>query len=104
MMLLLQAAPLLLLVALLLSGRAGPVPAVLAALAASLPGALLSGAAGDAPFAFLAEETARGAFLALKPIAIVAGGLLFHAAVTRADASGAPAPARCPRTPNRKAW
>ena len=97
MMLLLQAAPLLLLVALLLSGRAGPVPAVLAALAASLPGALLSGPAAGAPLAFLAEETARGAFLALKPIAIVAGGLLFHAAVTRADASGAPAAASARR-------
>jgi hypothetical protein len=37
MILFLQAAPLLLLVALLLSGRAGPVPAVLAALAAAVP-------------------------------------------------------------------
>ena len=83
MMLLLQAAPLLLLVGLLVSGRAGPVPAVLAALAAALPGAILSLPPGAAPAALLAEETARGAFLALKPILVVAGGLLFHAAVTQ---------------------
>jgi lactate permease len=83
MMLLLQAAPFLLLVGLLVSGRAGPVPAVLAALAAALPGAILSLPAGATAGAFLAEETARGAFLALKPILVVAGGLLFHAAVTK---------------------
>jgi len=92
MILLLQAAPLVLLVALLVSGRAGPVPAVLAALAAALPAALLSLPAGVAPVGFLAEETARGAFLALKPIAVVAGGLLFHAAVTREAGAAAPAP------------
>jgi len=83
MILALQAAPLLLLVALLASGRAGPVPAVLAALAAALPAVLLTLPAGGAPLPFLAEETARGAFLALKPIGVVTGGLLFHAAVTR---------------------
>ncbi len=80
MILALQAIPLLLLVGLLSSGRAGPVPAVLAALAAALPGIALS--VPDLP-AFLAQETARAAFLALKPILVVAGGLLFHAAVTR---------------------
>lgn len=87
MMLLLQAAPLLLLVGLLVSGRAGPVPAVLAALAAALPGAILSLPPGAAPATLLAEETARGAFLALKPILVVAGGLLFHAAVTQDGAA-----------------
>jgi len=76
----LQALPLALLLGLLVSGRATPVPAVLVALAASLPAVLL---AVDAPLPFLLEETARGAFLALKPILVVAGGLLFHAAVTR---------------------
>ncbi|MBU8537600.1 L-lactate permease [Falsiroseomonas tokyonensis] len=89
MMLLLQAAPLLLLVALLLSGRAGPVPAVLAALLASLPAVV---ATLDAPtLPFLAEETLRGAFLALKPIAVVMGGLLFHAAVSGRGGAAAPA-------------
>ena len=97
MILLLQAAPLILLVGLLVSGRAGPVPAVLAALAAALPGALLSLPAGVAPAAFLAEETARGAFLALKPIAVVAGGMLFHAAVTRDAGTSAHAPASARR-------
>ncbi|MFC4167492.1 hypothetical protein, partial [Teichococcus aestuarii] len=42
MLLLLQSAPLLLLLALLLSGRAGPVGACLAALAAALPAIALS--------------------------------------------------------------
>lgn len=88
-MLALQAAPLLLLVALLLSGRAGPVPAVLAALAAALPAVWL---AVPAPVPFLAAETARAAFLAAKPIGVVVGGLLFHAAVQRDTAAGATAP------------
>ncbi|MGG5810293.1 L-lactate permease [Falsiroseomonas sp. CW058] len=95
MLLILQAAPLLLLVALLLSGRAGPVPAVLAALAAAVPGVLLSLPGGTAPLAFLAEETARGAFLAAKPIGVVTGGLLFHASLAREEpARAAPAAPR----------
>jgi lactate permease len=84
MILALQAAPLLLLLGLLLSGRAGPVPAVLAALLAALPAVLLSLPAGAGAGAFLLEETLRGAFLAAKPIGVVVGGLLFHAAVSRA--------------------
>jgi lactate permease len=83
-MLALQALPLLLLLGLLLSGRAGPVPAVLAALAAALPAVLVS---VPAPLPFLIEQTARGAFLALMPILIVAGGLVFHAAVSREGAA-----------------
>jgi len=83
MILLVQAAPLLLLLALLLSGRAGPVPAVLAALVLAVPAALLSLPASVAAPPFLVEETLRGAFLAAKPIGVVVGGMLFHAAVTR---------------------
>lgn len=83
MILFLQAAPLLLLVALLLSGRAGPVPAVLAALAAAVPAVLLSLPGGADPLAFFGAETLRGAFLASKPIGVVIGGLLFHAALSR---------------------
>jgi len=79
--LLLQAAPLLLLVGLLLSGRAGPLPAVLAALVAALPAALVSLPAGAGFADFVAEEALRGAFLASQPIGVVLGGLLFHAAV-----------------------
>lgn len=84
MRLALQALPLLLLLGLLVSGRAGPVPAVLAALVAALPAVAM---AVPAPLPFLAEQTARGAYLALMPILIVAGGLLFHAAVARQRAS-----------------
>jgi lactate permease len=94
MMLLLQAAPLLLLVALLLSGRAGPVPAVLAALLVAVPAVLVS---LDGPaLPFLAAETLRGAFLAAMPIGVVIGGLLFHAAVSgpAAEAEAAPTPRR----------
>lgn len=89
MILLLQAAPLLLLLGLLLLGRAGPLVAVLAALLAALPAAFVSlpGGAGFLPF--LAEEAARGVFLAMQPIGVVVGGLLFHAAVAgRGDATG----------------
>jgi lactate permease len=93
MILVLQALPLLLLVVLLVSGRAGPVPAVLAALAASLPAVLLTLPGDAAPASFLLAETLRGAFLALSPIGVVAGGLLFHAAVQRAPAEGAAATA-----------
>jgi lactate permease len=91
----LQALPLLLLVGLLLSGRAGPLIAVLAALAAAVPAALVSLPGPSAGF-FL-EETLRGAFLAAQPIGVVAGGLLFHAAVSRRAApapAGPPAPRR----------
>lgn len=95
MILLLQAAPLLLLLALLLSGRAGPVPAVLAALLAAIPAVLVSLQEGIAPLPFLAAETLRGAFLAAKPIGVVIGGLLFHAALARpVAASGAADPRR----------
>lgn len=94
MILLLQASPLLLLLALLASGRAGPVAASLAALlaalpaiAATLPGGLL---------AFLAEQTPRAAWLALQPMAVVAGGLLFQAAVRR-EGGEAPRPATAAR-------
>ncbi len=87
MTLLLQAAPLVLLVGLLLSGRAGPVPAVLAALAVSVPAVLVSLPGAVPPLPFLVEETLRGAFLAAKPVAVVAGGLLLHAALARPAAA-----------------
>lgn len=95
MILFLQAAPLLLLLGLLVSGRAGPVPAVLAALVVALPAVLLSLPDGVAALPFLGAETLRGAFLASKPIAVVVGGLLFHAALARPEAGhGAPDPRR----------
>ncbi|PWC30625.1 hypothetical protein CR165_01600 [Pseudoroseomonas aestuarii] len=97
MLLLLQSTPLLLLLALLLSGRAGPVGACLAALAAALPAIALTlppaAEAGGLP-GFLAREALRGAWLAAQPAAVLLGGLLFHTAVTRlAPAEATPHPA-----------
>lgn len=83
MTLLLQAAPLLVLLGLLLSGRAGPLGAVLAALAASLVAAFVSLPAGAGFGGFVVAEALRGAFLASQPAAVVLGGLLFHAAVEK---------------------
>jgi lactate permease len=94
MALLLQALPLAVLLLLLGTGRAGPVGACLAALAAALLAAAASlpeGAAGLP--GFLAAELPRAAFLALLPVGVVAGGLLFHAAVSAgAEGAGAAAP------------
>ncbi|HEY4254219.1 MAG TPA: hypothetical protein VGM87_23640 [Roseomonas sp.] len=95
MILLLQAAPLALLVALLLSGRAGPVSAVTAALAVAVPAALASLPAGSDGAGFLAAEALRGVYLALQPVGVMTGGLLFHAAVSRPATGGtAPEPRR----------
>lgn len=93
MTLLLQAAPLLALVALLASGRVGPVPACLVALALAVPAALASLPTGAGFGAFLAQEVPRGVYLALQPVLVVSGGLLFHAAVAR------PATEAAARTP-----
>ncbi|CAA9260944.1 MAG: L-lactate permease [uncultured Acetobacteraceae bacterium] len=82
MVLLLQSLPLLVLLALLGSGRAGPVGACLVALAVAVPAALVSLPAGASLPVFLADEALRGAFLAAQPVGVVAGGLLFHAAVS----------------------
>ena len=66
-------APLLLLVGLLLSGRAGPLPAVLAAIAVALPAAFVSLPAGVSFPGFVLDEALRGAFLASQPIGVVVG-------------------------------
>jgi lactate permease len=88
--LLLQAAPLLLLLGLLVSGRAGPLAAVLVALGATLPAAFVSLPASAGFAGFLVDEALRGAFLAVQPIGVVIGGLLFHAAVEHRDAAATP--------------
>jgi len=85
----LQALPLLLLLVLLGLARAGPVAACLVALAAAVPAALVSLPLGRSLPEFLTEEVFRGAFLALQPVAVVAGGLLFHAAVSTREAPDA---------------
>ncbi|MFC7474303.1 hypothetical protein ACFQS7_08060 [Dankookia sp. GCM10030260] len=96
MTLLFQAMPLVLLLGLLGSGRAGPVGACLAALLAALPAVLVSLPDAAALPGFLAEQARRGLFLGLQPVAVVAGGLLFHAVATRgaAEAPLPPSPAR----------
>lgn len=94
MILALQAAPLLLLAALLLSGRAGPVGAALTALGAAVVAAAVTLPEVSALPAFLAEESLRGAWLAALPVALVSGGLLFQAAATPRAPDPAPPDAR----------
>lgn len=94
MILLAQAAPLLALLALLATGRAGPLGACAVALALAVPAIALTLPTGAGLLAFLWHESLRAAFLALQPMAVVAGGLLFHAAVQpAADDAARPATA-----------
>jgi lactate permease len=83
----LQALPLLLLIGLLFSGRVAAVPAVLAALLAAIPAAFVSLPSNIALPGFLGEQILRGAYLALQPMGVVLAGLLFHSAVSEAEAS-----------------
>ena len=78
-MILLELAPLLVLLGLLASGRASPIQACCGALLAMLP-ALALGQGAGLP-GFMMRESLLAAYLALQPVAVVAGGLLFHAAV-----------------------
>lgn len=96
MTLALQAAPLLVLLALLASGRAGPIAACGVALLLALPAIALSLPAGATLPGFLPGTSLSAAWLALQPMAIVAGGLAFHAAVERRGGAEArpPSPAR----------
>jgi len=81
MITLVEALPLLLLMGLLASGRVGPVPACLLALAASLPGVALALPPAVPLPRFLATESLRAAYLGVQPVVILAGGLLFSLAV-----------------------
>jgi lactate permease len=85
MILLLSVAPLLVLVGLLASGRAGPLVAVLAGIAATFPSflAVLPEDAGVASTVLV--RVVEAAWLAFTPVGIVIGGLLFHAAVAREE-------------------
>ena len=87
MILALQALPLLLLIGLLFSGRVAALPAVLAALGAAIPAAFVSLPSNIALPGFLGEQVLRGAYLALQPMGVVLAGLLFHSAVSEAEAS-----------------
>ena len=79
-MILLEIAPLLVLLGLLASGRVTPITACCGALLASLPALLALEGAGLG--GFLLRESLLAGFLAMQPVAVVAGGLLFHAAVS----------------------
>jgi lactate permease len=96
MTLVLQAAPLVLLLALLASGRVSPLTACGVALAAAIPAIAVTIPEGVPVLEILLRESPRAAFLALQPIAVVAGGLLFHAALVQArdDAPRPATPAR----------
>lgn len=89
MILLVQAAPLAAIVLLLASGRADPLRAVVVALLLAVPAAAVSLPPGTALAPLLAEEAARGAFLALQPIAVTLAGLVFHGAVAARGRDGA---------------
>lgn len=80
-MLILQALPLIALVVLLAAGR-GPVMASLAALLLNLPTASIEGGGALTLPGFVARALAEGAWLALVPVGIMSGGLVFHAAVS----------------------
>lgn len=94
MILALQAAPLLLLAGLLLSGRAGPVGAALTAMVAAVAAAAVTLPQASALPGFLLAEALRGAWLAALPVALVAGGLLFQAAAAPRAPDPAPPDAR----------
>lgn len=96
MILALQAAPLALLLALLATGRASPLAACAIALAAAIPAIAVTIPAEVSVADVLLRESPRAVFLAFQPIAVVAGGLLFHAAVVQArdDAPRFATPAR----------
>jgi lactate permease len=89
MMLFLQAAPLVALVLLLASGRAGAALSCLVAIALTLPPLLAQGQARLPDFVL--ASTAQGLWLAIVPVGIISGGLVFHAAVSGEAKSGAPA-------------
>lgn len=80
----LQALPLLALVALLGSGRAGVISACLIALLLSLPAVFIAMPNGAVPLRFLAGFTqlslTEGLWLAAIPVGIILGGLVFHEA------------------------
>ena len=89
-MLFIQSLPLIVLVLLLASGRAGPVWSCAAALLCALPAAWL-GVADKSNFAgFLGHSLLEGLWLAAIPVGIICAGLVFHAGVDpgRAAANG----------------
>jgi lactate permease len=80
-MLLIQALPLLALVALLATGRAGPLLSCLVALLLTLPAAWADHAGVWELGSFVGRSIAEGLWLAVIPVGIITGGLVFHATV-----------------------
>ncbi len=96
MTLLIQALPLLALVLLLGTGRASPPIACAVALIATIPAAWLAVPSGADPATwltgYLIRSTSEGLWLALIPVGIVLGGLVFHEGLrTTTEANGPPA-------------
>ena len=81
MILMLQALPLFVLIVLLATGRAGPLLACGLAMLACLPAALLVLPTASALPGFVGTALLQGGWLALIPVGIIAGGLVFHAAI-----------------------
>jgi lactate permease len=90
MNLLIQALPLLTLVMLLASGRANALQACAAALLMSLPAVWLALPGPGAMPGFLGQAASQGLWLAVAPIGIITGGLVFHAAVGGGAGSATP--------------
>ncbi|TWT14972.1 L-lactate permease [Reyranella sp. CPCC 100927] len=88
---LLAVAPLLLVMALLASGRVSALPAGAAGLAATLLVVLIAPPENTALLPFLAYNTFVGAWLAWQVIAIVLGGIFFYLCVRARDLAGQPA-------------
>jgi lactate permease len=88
MTLLLQILPLAALVVLLAAGRTGPLVSCLIAMALCLPAALADGLDAGGVTDFLAGSAAQGLWLAIVPVGIIAGGLVFHGAVSARGAAG----------------
>lgn len=87
MLLFLQTLPLLVLVLLLASGRAGPVLACTVAMLLTLPPLLVGHPelGGASLLGYAADSVMEGLWLAVIPVGIIAGGLVFHAAVAPPD-------------------
>lgn len=81
MTLLIQALPMLALVVLLASGRAKPPLACGIAILATLPAASLALPEGAGLAGFSLTSALQGVWLAIVPVGVMAGGLLFHAAI-----------------------
>ena len=91
-MLLIQSLPLIVLVLLLATGRAGPVLSCLAALVCALPAVWLGLGDPAREFSpFLGAALLQGLWLAAIPVGIICAGLIFHAGVDPGGAQDRPA-------------